>query len=77
MGWQQLENGDLMTAGEGVGFDVMVTGDKNLRYQQNLSGRRLAIVLLGTIRWRILRNDTASVAAAVDQAMPGSFEVVE
>ena len=46
-GWEQLENGELLTVAEAAGFEVLVTTDKNLRYQQNLAGRKLAIVVLG------------------------------
>jgi len=77
MQWQQLENGDLLTAGEAAGFEVMVTGDQNLSYQQNLTGRKLGLVVLGTNDWNILKLDPGPVAAAVDRVQPGSFERVE
>ncbi len=47
-GWDTLGNGDLLTAAEDAGFDVLVTTDKNIRYQQNLEGRRVALVVLST-----------------------------
>jgi len=50
-GWHKLSNGELLKAAEEAGFDVLLTTDKNIRYQQNLKGRRLAIVVLG------IRND--------------------
>ena len=50
-GWDTLSNGDLLKAAEEAGFDVLVTTDKNLRYQQNLQGRKLAIVVLSNSRW--------------------------
>jgi hypothetical protein len=46
MGWDSLANGELIEAAENGGFDVMVSADQNLRYQQNLAGRRLALVVL-------------------------------
>lgn len=76
MGWGLLKNGELLSAAEAEGFDVFLTGDKNLSYQQNLEGRRLALVVLGTTQWKQTRQDTAPVAAAVDRAVPGSFEVL-
>ena len=76
MGWHELENGSLLAAAEAAGFEVMVTGDKNLSYQQNLTGRKLAIVVLAVIDWKILRLRPEPVVAAVDRAMPGSFEQV-
>lgn len=45
-GWSRLRNGDLLTAAEAAGFEVFVTTDKNIRYQQNLEGRQIAIVVL-------------------------------
>jgi predicted nuclease of predicted toxin-antitoxin system len=47
-GWQELENGKLLTAAEDAGFDVLVTTDKNMRYQQNLSGRRISLITLSS-----------------------------
>ena len=52
-GWDTLSNGDLLDAAETDGFDVFVTADKNMRYQQNLSGRRIALVVLGTPQWPV------------------------
>ena len=74
MRWQELENGDLLSAAEAEGFDLMITADKNLSYQQNLAGRKLALVVLPTIDWNVLKLDPAPVSAAVDRATPGSFE---
>lgn len=79
MGWAELGNGELLRAGEGAGFQVMVTGDKNLAYQQNLEGRKLALVVLDTTRWSILKRSPeklADIAAAVDRAEPGSFKAL-
>ncbi len=79
MGWHELKNGDLLTAAEQDGFQVMVTGDKNLTYQQNLEGRALALVVLPTIDWTVLKSLPSAlvdIAAAVDRAMPGSFEAL-
>ncbi len=55
-GWHRLSNGDLLNAGEAEGFDVLIAADKNIRYQQNLSTRRIAIVELSTPRWPVLRQ---------------------
>jgi len=74
MGWHELENGSLLLAAEQAGFDVMVTGDKNLAYQQNLAGRRISLIVLPVTRWKTLRAVPALVAEAVDRAAPGSFE---
>ena len=44
-GWDKLKNGDLLAVAEEAGFDILLTTDKNIRYQQNLSGRKIAIVV--------------------------------
>ncbi|AHJ28127.1 DUF5615 family PIN-like protein [Nodularia spumigena CS-584] len=45
-GWSNLSNGDLLKAAENKGYQILVTTDKNLRYQQNLSERQITIVVL-------------------------------
>ena len=76
LGWDTLKNGELLEAAETGGFEVMVTGDKNLSYQQNLAGRRLALVVLDTTNWNILKWKSLPIAAALDAATPGSFQEV-
>jgi hypothetical protein len=77
MSWPpQLENGELLNAAEAV-FDVMVTADQNIRYQQNLAGRKLALVVLGSNIWPIVRRHAATIAAKVDAATPGSYDFIE
>jgi hypothetical protein len=62
---------------EAAGFEVLVTTDKNLRYQQNLAGRKLAVVVLGKGRWSLIKPHVAQIVAAVNAATPGSFAEVE
>ncbi len=76
-GWQELENGDLLNEAEAAGFEVLVTTDKNLGYQQNLTGRKIAIVVLGQGQWSLIRRHVAQVVAAVNAVTPGSFIEVE
>jgi hypothetical protein len=76
-GWEELENGKLLTVAEEAGFEVLVTTDKNLGYQQNLTGRKIAIVVLGKGRWGLIKPHVAQVVAAVNAAIPGSFAEVE
>ena len=76
-GWHELENGKLLSVAEAAGFEVLVTTDKNLRYQQNLTGRKIAIVVLGKGRWSLIRHRVAQVVAAVNSAAPGSFAEIE
>ncbi len=75
-GWQALKNGQLLDVAEREGFDVLVTGDQTLSYEQNLTGRRLAIVALSSVEWRIVRVYLQRIVAAVDGALPGSFQAV-
>ena len=76
-GWATLGNGDLLTAAEVAGFEVFVTTDKNIRYQQNLAGRRIAIVVIGSARWPGLVPHVDRVVAAVNRATPGSYAEIE
>lgn len=63
-GWAALQNGALLGAAEEQGFELFVTTDKNLRYQQDLAARRIAILVLWTTSWPDLRPHAAAVAAA-------------
>jgi len=76
-GWSTLRNGELLSAAEAGGFDVLLTTDTNLRYQQSLANRAIAIVVLGKARWPRIKPVVARVAAAVDAATPGSYTEVE
>ena len=75
-GWRELTNGDLLAAAERDGFDVMLTADSNLRYQQNLATRRIAIVALSTNAWPVICDKPDPVIRAVDAASPGSYRDV-
>jgi hypothetical protein len=72
-GWAALGNGELLAAAERDDFEVFVTTDMNLRYQQNLVGRRIAVVVLQHAQWPRLEPQAKLVAAAVDAALPGSY----
>ena len=76
MGWGELVNGVLMAAAEAAGFDAMITGDKNIAYQQNLDGRRLALIVLSTNHWPTIRPQVTLIAAALSAATPGSYTEV-
>ena len=76
-GWDTLSNGDLLTAAEQAGFDVLVTADKNMRYQQNLQGRRSAVVVLSTPQWPVVKLHLAEIATAVNSAIAGSYIEVD
>jgi hypothetical protein len=72
MGWAEVENGDLLAAAEKV-FDAFITTDKNLRYQQNLSARELAILVLPTTSWPEIQKHLRQISDVVNALKPGDF----
>ncbi len=76
-GWETLANGALLQEAEAAGFEVFITADKNIRYQQNLMRRRIAILVLENAQWPILRKHVGRVVAAVNAATPGSYTEVQ
>jgi hypothetical protein len=76
-GWSTLANGDLLRVAEEASFDVFLTTDKNLRYQQNLAGRTIAVIVLGNGLWPLVKPLLPQVVAAVEAAKPGSYTEVE
>jgi hypothetical protein len=76
-GWSTLLNGELLRVAEEAGFDLLLTADKNLAYQQNLAGRRMAIVALGRNRWSLIQPELVRIVDAVNRAKPGSYTLVE
>lgn len=73
LGWATLKNGELLRSAEKRGFEVLVTTDSNLRYQQNLAARRIAVVVLSTTSWPRIRVVVEQVASAVNSASVGSY----
>ena len=76
-GFAGLKNGALLNAAELAGFDVVVTGDLAMQYQQNVSNRKLAVVSLSAQGWQIVKNHLSTIAAVVDSAKPGTFTRVD
>jgi hypothetical protein len=77
MGFDGLKNGSLLRAVEDDGFDVLVTGDQSLYYEQNLVGRRLAVVVLSAVQFAILEKHLPKIVHAIDKATPGLFQAVD
>jgi hypothetical protein len=67
----------MLDAAEAAGFDVFVTTDRNIRYQQNLSGQSIAVVVLGRGRWRLVRTRLREIAAAIETVTQGAFTEIE
>lgn len=76
-GWSSLSNGQLLSAAEQAGFDVLLTTDTSIRYQQNLTSRRIAIVAVSPNRWKLIRENLAQIVSAVEAAEPGRVSVVQ
>ena len=77
LGWSQLENGALLSAADAENYDLMITTDQNLRYQQNLEGRRLGILVLMTTSWPRIQAHTSDVLAAIESLSEGGYVEVQ
>ncbi len=76
MGWSELGNGELLAAAEEAGFDLMITTDQNLRYQQNLARRRIGIVVLTSTSWPRIQKKVSDVIAVVSGLPAGGYTEV-
>jgi hypothetical protein len=73
LNWERISNGALLKLAEEAGFDLLLTTDKNVRYQQNLKDRQISIVVLGQSPWWLVRQNLEAIVGAVNAATPGSF----
>ena len=76
-GWSNLQNGDLIRVAEADGFEVLITTDQNLKYQQNLRDRKLAILILPTTSWPKIQKHLDKVSAAVNSLNRGNYREVD
>lgn len=76
-GWSTLTNGELLRVAEQAGFEVLLTTDTNLPDQQNLRGRKLAVVILTKNRWTLTKPRMKEIVAAINSAKPGTSSVVD
>lgn len=76
-GWTTLTNGELLTEAERSGFEILVTTDQNLRYQQNLADRSIAVIVLSTTSWPRIQRAVAAITQAIETATPGSVQEVD
>lgn len=72
-GWSTLLNGQLIAAAEAAGFDALVTTDRNLKYQQNRSQRRIAVVVLLSTSWPRIQRHLPRVVAEIDTLVVGAY----
>lgn len=77
MGWAGLKNGELLRTAEDDGIEVLLTADQTLNHEQSLTGRRLAIVALSAIQLPIIKKHLPKIIAAINDAVPGSFQAVD
>jgi len=77
LGWDLLTNGELLDAAEKAAFEVLLTTDKNMRFQQNLRKYVIAVVVLGNHRWPVARCYVDRIVTAVNAARPGTYTEVE
>jgi hypothetical protein len=76
LGWSTIQNGDFIRAAEQAGFAILITCDRNIRYQQNLAGRELALIELTTNQWATIRDNIADVLAVIETASSGSYATI-
>ena len=76
-GWSGLKNGELLNAAEAARFEIFITADQELKHQQNLKGRKLALLVLSTNNWERIKAHIAGIMSAVNTATPGSYTEVE
>jgi hypothetical protein len=72
-GWSGLKNGALLTAAEEAGFDLFITADQELSYQQNLTGRKIALLVLSPNNWSVVKARMPAIRAAINAAKSGRF----
>jgi predicted nuclease of predicted toxin-antitoxin system len=76
-GWSGLTNGALLKASEEAAFELFITADQEIRYQQNLTGRKMALVVLSTNNWAAIQAQIAGVITAINAATSGSYTEVK
>ena len=75
-GWSELANGDLLTTAEQEGYQVFITTDRKLRYQQNLADRQMAIVVLMTTSWPRIQRHVDRIQSVVNTIKPGAYQEI-
>lgn len=72
-GWSGLKNGALLAAAEEAGFELFITADQEISYQQNLTGRRIALLVLSTNNWAVVRERVQAIADAIETTTVGGY----
>ena len=74
LGWATLRNGELLNRAEAEGYELLITTDQQLRHQQNLSGRRLAILVLRSTSWPRIQAHVGAIRETVSRMQPGEYQ---
>jgi hypothetical protein len=77
LGWSELKNGALLTAAERARFDVLLSGDKTIQHEQNMAGRKIALVYMSDNHWPLVKDHVAAIVEALDGALPGTVTAVD
>jgi hypothetical protein len=75
-GWSTLRNGELLDVAEHERYDLLITTDQNLRYQQHLAARVLAIIMLLSTSWPRIQRRIEAIQTAVERVVPGEYEEI-
>ena len=75
-GWDRLVNGDLIDSAEQDGYEILITTDQSMRHQQNLAGRRVAIIVLLSQAWPYAESRIAEIRAAIAEVQPGELREI-
>jgi hypothetical protein len=76
-GWSGLKNGALLSAVDEAGYDLFITADQEIAYQQNLTGRRIALLVLSTNNWGVVKEQVKTITAAIEATTAGSYTFVD
>ena len=77
LAWNELQNGELIAAAEAAGFELMISSDQNIKYQQNLKTRKLALIVLSTNHRASIERSSAPIVTAIPLAVPYSYQFIE
>jgi hypothetical protein len=71
IGWARISNGKLLDAAERSGFNVLLSGDQTIRYEQNMDGRKIGIVQMSDNHWNIVKDYVPAIVEAIEKVAPG------
>jgi len=75
-GWAEFRNGNLLDNADGEGYEVLITADQSMRYQQNIAQRQIAVIVLLSNRWPRVQQKIEDLRTALETIEPGEFREV-